>query len=392
MSSKWADRDQPGARPAAGRLVSRHVPGQHDGDRRADLRLARVAARDPRSRHHPINAARIRDALPGRRIAGARARDRDRAAIRIARAAVRAAGRALRRRAAVFAAGNVGRLRSLGTARRTRRDLVASAARAIATRYSRSPPSTWAASLLQVGKTSEARNQLLSNFRRVLMLGAGFALRHRRGRRSVPDPLDAEAAARSARCGPANPADRPDRRSRARLRHRGRGRRVERPLQRDARAHHDADPRHAQRARFSRARPAHADDALARHRRIGACHQRSRQASRSAVGLPRGIRARAVDADDVDGHLGSRDRHDEAERDRGRRSPRSRRKSSICTKTPPRMPGSRCMSDVPADLTVPADRDRLRQALANLVDNAIKYTPRGGRVELSAARSTAIRS
>src|SRR6186997_869105 len=30
--------------------------------------------------------------------------------------------------------------------------------------------------VLQVGKTSESRNQLLSNFRRVLMLGAGFAL------------------------------------------------------------------------------------------------------------------------------------------------------------------------------------------------------------------------
>jgi signal transduction histidine kinase len=42
-------------------------------------------------------------------------------------------------------------------------------------------------------------------------------------------------------------------------------------------------------------------------------------------------------------------------------------------------------ADVPADLSIPADRDRLRQALANLVDNAIKYPPRGGRVDLSAS-------
>ena len=65
-------------------------------------------ARNPRSRHHPVDAARVRDALPGRRPARAGPRHRDRAAIGIARAAVRAAGRALRGRAALFAAGNAG--------------------------------------------------------------------------------------------------------------------------------------------------------------------------------------------------------------------------------------------------------------------------------------------
>jgi signal transduction histidine kinase len=40
--------------------------------------------------------------------------------------------------------------------------------------------------------------------------------------------------------------------------------------------------------------------------------------------------------------------------------------------------------DAPADLALSADRARLRQALANLLDNALKYAPRGGRVRLSA--------
>lgn len=47
--------------------------------------------------------------------------------------------------------------------------------------------------------------------------------------------------------------------------------------------------------------------------------------------------------------------------------------------------------NVPGHLVVNADRDRLRQALANLVDNGIKYTPSGGRVDVEAhARESSV--
>lgn len=46
--------------------------------------------------------------------------------------------------------------------------------------------------------------------------------------------------------------------------------------------------------------------------------------------------------------------------------------------------------DVPPGLTVNADRDKIHQAMTNLVGNALKFTPAGGKVVLSAAASNAI--
>jgi PAS domain S-box-containing protein len=50
--------------------------------------------------------------------------------------------------------------------------------------------------------------------------------------------------------------------------------------------------------------------------------------------------------------------------------------------------GLRLVADAPADLpAIAADPDKLRQVLANLLDNAVKYSPDGGTVEFEASRS-----
>jgi signal transduction histidine kinase len=51
--------------------------------------------------------------------------------------------------------------------------------------------------------------------------------------------------------------------------------------------------------------------------------------------------------------------------------------------------GIRLQNECAPAVCVSADRNRMRQVVANLLDNAIKYTPPGGRVELRTARDGA---
>lgn len=51
--------------------------------------------------------------------------------------------------------------------------------------------------------------------------------------------------------------------------------------------------------------------------------------------------------------------------------------------------GVELKASIPPGIEISVDRTRIRQALANLVDNALKYTPRGGRVEIVGATGPA---
>jgi len=53
-----------------------------------------------------------------------------------------------------------------------------------------------------------------------------------------------------------------------------------------------------------------------------------------------------------------------------------------------RSPGHRVVASVPADMPqIQADRTRIERVLDNLLDNAIKYSPSGGEISITAERN-----
>jgi len=61
--------------------------------------------------------------------------------------------------------------------------------------------------------------------------------------------------------------------------------------------------------------------------------------------------------------------------------------ADACTDAVAMAPDRRVVLDAPAPVTVRGDADHLRQAIVNLVSNAIRHTPAGSPIEVSASRS-----
>jgi signal transduction histidine kinase len=240
-------------------------------------------------------------------------------------------------------------------------------------------------SLLQVGKTSEARNQLLSNFRRVLMLGAGFALvigvvggvfLTRSTLKPLRDLRDAvrrilQTGQTDDRVPVYGSEDAVDELSSlfnamlARITTLIHG--MRNAL--DSVAHDLRTP--MTRLRVTAEAALATGDPVKHREALSDCLEESERVlsmltalmdiSEAETGTMK-LNVSSIDLATLAAEVG--DLYEDAADDAG-----------VSLQT-----------SVPSDLAVPADRDRLRQALANLVDNAIKYTPRGGRVELSAAK------
>ena len=108
-------------------------------------------------------------------------------------------------------------------------------------------------------------------------------------------------------------------------------------------------------------------------------------AARGAGHLPRRVGSDPGDARHADGHLRGRDRHAAAAIEDVPLRALIREVVELYEDVAEdkRVAVTRAPGD---GLVVCADRDRLRQVVANLLDNAIKYTPAGGRVDISSRR------